>query len=235
MRGTLLNTATVTVGAGLGLAAHNVIPPSYEPVVIEGLGLVVCLFGIKMFFSSKNPLISVAAIALGGLIGVWMGIAPALDIFAEWVRHRVGGGSSFNEGLITSFVLFCVGPMTLLGCLQDGIEGKIEILSVKSALDGFASIFLAAALGWGVMVTALILLLFQGTLTLLARSLQKVAADEELLGEESAVGGAMMLGIGIGLLGLKKMRVETYLPALVLAPAFTLLARQVRSQRTASV
>lgn len=231
MRGTLLNTATVAVGASIGLAAGSFVPESYEHVALEGLGLVASLIGVKLFFEGKNAVITAAAIALGGLAGAVIGIAPALDWLAEWTRQRLGGHGHFNEGLITTSVLFCVGPMTLLGCLQDGIEGQIELLAIKSTMDGIAAIFFAAALGPGVLVTALVVLVVQGTITLCARPLQRIAQDPDLIGAASAVGGALMLGIGLGLLGIKKMRMETYLPALVLAPAFAALARRFMAKK----
>jgi hypothetical protein len=116
--------------------------------------------------------------------------------------------------------------MTLLGCLQDGVEGKIELLSLKSTLDAISSFFFAAALGAGVLVSAAVVLVVQGCITLAAKPLQKIAKDEALIAETSAVGGALMLGIALGLLDVKKMRMETYLPALVLAPVFSWLAHR---------
>jgi len=226
IRGTLINTATVAIGALSGIFLGRGIPSDYQHVALNGLGLVVCLIGVKMFFQSKNAVIVIAAMAIGGILGAAMGIAPGLDHMAEFVRQRFGGGSTFNEGLITASVLFCVGPMTLLGCLQDGIEGKIELLAIKSTLDGIAAFFLAATLGNGVLVTALVVLVIQGLLTLAARRLQNLAQDEEVIAEASAVGGALMLGIGLGLLGIAKLSMATYLPSLALAPLFTVAARR---------
>ncbi len=226
IRGTLLNTATVAVGALSGMALGHGIPSDFQQVALSGLGLVVCLIGVKMFFQSKNAVIVIAAMSLGGILGAALHISPGLELFAETARQRFGGGGTFNEGLITASVLFCVGPMTLLGCLQDGIEGKIELLAVKSTLDGIAAFFLAATLGSGVLVTALVVLLVQGTLTLAARPLQSFAKDEKLVAEATAVGGALMLGIGLGLLNIGKLSMATYLPSLVLAPAFALVAQK---------
>jgi uncharacterized membrane protein YqgA involved in biofilm formation len=231
MRGTLLNTATVAGGALIGLEAGKYIPPNFEKVVLDGLGLVVCLMGARMFAQSKNIVIVIASVALGGVIGAAIGIAPALSAFAEWTRARLGGGGRFNEGLVFTSVLFCVGPMTLLGCLQDGIEGNIELLAVKSTLDGIGSIFFAAAFGPAVLVTAAVVLVFQGALTLCARRLQNLAKDEEMLAEVTAVGGAVMLGIAFGLLDIKKVRMETYLPSLAIAPLILLATRKVRVLR----
>ena len=227
IRGTLLNTATVAVGATAGCALGKGIPTEYQQVALSGLGLVVCLIGVKMFLESKNAIVVIAAIACGGILGTMMHIAPGLAAFAEQVRTQFGGEGTFTEGLITASVLFCVGPMTLLGCLQDGIEGKIELLAVKSTLDGISSFFLAAALGRGVIVTAAVVLVVQGSLTLAARPLHRVAKDPELIAEATAVGGALMLGIGFSVLKIAKLSMETYTPALVLAPSFVAAARRI--------
>jgi uncharacterized membrane protein YqgA involved in biofilm formation len=226
MKGTLLNTATVAVGSFVGYEAGRFIPPSYGEVAITGLGLVVSMIGVRMFFQSKNPVISIAAIAVGGVVGELIGIAPGLTHFAEFVRSQVGGGKSFNEGLIATSVIFCVGPMTLLGCLQDALEGNIELLALKSTLDGISSIFFAATLGAGVLASALVVLIVQGSITLAARPLRRFVQDEELIAEATAVGGALMLGIGLSVLDIKKIHTETYLPALVFAPLFCAVARR---------
>jgi uncharacterized membrane protein YqgA involved in biofilm formation len=233
MRGTLLNTATVAAGATAGLLTGRFVPPDYKSVALEGLGLVVVLIGVRMFLQSRNPIIGVASIAFGGIIGACIGIPHALAVFAEWCRQILGGTGHFNEALITTSVLFCVGPMTLLGCLQDGLENKIELLAVKSTLDGIGAFFFAATLGSGVLVTTVVVLVVQGSITLAARRMQRFAKDEELMAEATATGGALMLGIGLGLLSIKSMHIETYLPAVILAPLFVLVSRRVVARRAA--
>ncbi len=235
MRGTLLNTATVTVGGLAGLALSSYVPANYEQVALTGLGLVVVGLGIKMFLETKNILIIAASVALGGIIGLALGLSAGLDAFAEWARHSLGGGGHFNEAIITTSILFCVGPMTLLGCMQDGIEGKIELLAIKSTLDGIAAFFFAATLGAGVLVTAIVLLVVQTLLTLLAKRLQNFAKDEELIAEASAAGGTMMMAIGLGLLEIKKIATPNYLPALVLAPLFVLIGRRMTLRKAAAI
>ncbi|MCE9559275.1 MAG: DUF554 domain-containing protein, partial [Armatimonadetes bacterium] len=122
--------------------------------------------------------------------------------------------------LITTSILFCVGPMTILGCLQDRLEGKIEILAMKSLLDGVASIFFAAVSGPAVLVTALVVLVVQGVLTMLATPL-KAIATEEVVNEAAATGGVLLLAIGFGLAKIAKIPAETYLPALLISPVIT--------------
>jgi uncharacterized protein len=226
VRGTLLNAGTVAAGAAVGLLIGKFIPPDYKEVALHGLGLVCVGIGIKMFMQARNPLIAAVAVAAGGIIGLAIGIHVGIEQFAEWARGQVGqeDTGSFAEGVIVSFVLFCIGPMTLLGCMQDALENKIELLSLKSTMDGIAAVFLAAALGPGVLLTAGLLLLFQGSLTLLARYLKPIANDAEALAELSATGGAILVGTGLGLLEIKDLHTANYLPSIFLAPAIVLIA-----------
>lgn len=232
MKGTLLNTATVAVGATIGWIVGKYIPGSYKDVALSGLGLVTCGLGIRMFFKSHNALVAAISIAVGGILGLAIGIQAGIDHFSEWARSQVGGEAGrFNEGLITSFVLFCVGPMTLIGCVKDGLEGDIELLALKSTMDGIAAVFLAAAFGAGVLVTAGLILIYQGAITLLARPLRPLVHNPVVLDELSASGGAILLGIGIGLIGLKDLHTANYLPALFLAPVIGLLFKRIESKK----
>ena len=179
-----------------------------------------------MFLQAKSVVLVASAIALGGILGVALGIDHGLTVFAEWARLHMGGEAGrFNEALITTSVLYCVGPMTLLGCLQDGVEGNIELLAVKSTMDGITAVFFAAALGPGVLVTAAIVLAFQGAITLAARPLRRLLADEHLIVESAGAGGVMLVGIGLGLLQVKHLPVANYLPALLIAPGIMLMDR----------
>jgi uncharacterized protein len=123
--------------------------------------------------------------------------------------------------------------MTLLGCLQDGLEGKIELLAIKSTMDGIAAVFFAAALGPGVLVTAGVVLVVQSAITFLAKPLKPIAGDQELLSEITGSGGVMLMGIGLGLLNIKNLPVATYLPALVLAPLGVVVMRKMKLRRAA--
>jgi uncharacterized membrane protein YqgA involved in biofilm formation len=233
MRGTVLNTATVAAGASLGMLVGAHVPPSYQEVAMSGLALVVFGIGVKMFLQSKNAVVVLAAIALGGVLGTAMGISGGLENLSEWTRQRLGGGSHFNEGLITCSVLFCVGPLTLLGCIQDAIDGNIELLAVKSTLDGIGAFFFAAALGAGVLVSALFVLLFQGLLTLLARPLKAVAKDEDIIAAATGTGGILMMAIALGILSIKSLPTANYVPALILGPLFAVAARKITKRRQA--
>lgn len=234
-KGTALNTATVVVGSVVGLAAGAAVPPEYKVVATAGIGLATLGLGVKMFLETKSVLIVVAAIVLGGVLGLLLRLDEGLRAFAEFAKSTLGAGEDgrFEEGLITASVLFCVGPMTLLGCLQDGLEGKIELLAIKSTLDGFAALFLSATLGAGVLVSALVVLVFQGALTNGATRLKFLARHNDCLAETTAVGGLLLIAIGLGLLEVKSLAAATYLPALVVAPILVgLLGGVVRRWRS---
>lgn len=226
LRGTMLNTTTVFLGAALGIWLGDLLPARLQSVALVGLGLVTLVLALQMALKTKSIPIVASAIVLGGVIGTLAGIDVGLAHLAESARKLIGGGDHFNEGLVTATILFCVGPMTLLGCLQDGLEHKIELLAVKSLMDGVAAVFLAATLGLGVLFSALAVLVIQGSLTLLARPLKPLARDERLLREAGATGGAILLAIAFGLLGIAKIPAEVFLPALLLAPAIVAVTRQ---------
>jgi uncharacterized membrane protein YqgA involved in biofilm formation len=218
-RGTLLNTLTVVVGALVGMALGKLVTDDLKTVALAGIGLICLGLGAKLLIDSKNLLITTIAIVGGGLIGALVGIDVGVDRFAESMRGMLGGDGNFNEGLISASVLFCVGPMTLLGCLKDGLERDIHLLAIKSVFDMIAAVFLAATLGAGVLVAGGVVLVVQGLLTALARPLKPLATNPQLAAEAGAAGGAIMLAIGIKLLGLRDdLRTEVFLPALVIAP-----------------
>jgi uncharacterized membrane protein YqgA involved in biofilm formation len=233
MRGTLLNAASVGIGAGAGLLLGTALPDSYRQVAMNGIGLVTLGVGIKMFLQVRNPLVVAGAVVLGGILGLALGIHSAIEGLSLWAQSQFShnGDGSFATGMITSFVLFCVGPMTLLGCLEDALEHKIDLLSLKSTLDGVSAVFLAAALGTGVLFTAVLVLIFQGAITLLARHLKPLIAEEAALAELTATGGAILVGTGIGLLGLKDLQMANYLPCIFIAPGMVLVSHSVKRRR----
>lgn len=229
-RGTLLNTATILVGASIGLLLGELLPEAAQKVVLSGLGLVTIGMGIRMFLMSSSVVVVALAIALGGLTGYLLGFSELLERFADWARSTIGGGNRFNDGLITTSVLYCVGPMTLLGCMQDGLEGKIDLLALKSTLDGIVAVFFAAALGRdgvALFVTAGVVLVFQGALTLVAQKLRPLADDQSIINDLSSTGGVMLLAIGLGLAEVKRFPTEDFLPALLFAPLVALAMKRL--------
>ncbi len=232
-RGTLLNTATVAAGALIGWAAGRHIHTDYKVVATAALGLVTVGIGVKLFLQSRSVPVVAAALVIGGVLGLLLRIQDGLEAFARWAESAFAGegAGTFQEAVITTSILYCVGPMTLLGCLQDALEDKIDLLAIKSTMDGFGSIFFAAALGPGVLVTAGVVFVFQGTLTAAASPLRRFAEDKSLVDEATAAGGAMLIAIGLGLLDIKKLPVATLLPALALAPLFASFGQRYARRR----
>lgn len=231
--GTILNTFAVAIGALVGIAAGGALPEGIDSVAVYGIGLISACLGVQMFLRTKNPLVVVAAICIGGIVGKLIGLDTGMDRLAEWARASLGGDDRFNQGFVTSCVLFCIGPMTLMGCLQDALERRVELLGLKSLLDGVSSVFLAATLGAGVLFSAVFVLIFQGLLTLLARRLAPFAQNEKLVGETVACGGVIMVAIGLGIAGIKDFSSVLFLPALLFAPFFAWLSdRLMRSEKS---
>lgn len=232
MRGTFFNTATVAGGALVGLGIGRWLPPDTKDIALGAFGLLTLGLGVKMFLDGKKVLVAAAAMAIGGVLGYLLGISAGLASFSEWARQNVGGGAEFNRTVITTAILYCVGPMTLLGCLRDGLSGDWELLAIKGLMDGIGAIFFAAAMDpAGVFVTAGVLFVVQATLTLMARPLRKFLEDEEYGKEMSSVGGLMMLSIGLGLLQIKDIPTADYLPALAFSPLFIWIGRKFARQR----
>lgn len=206
-------------GTGIGLAARGHLPEQYHEIALAAVGLGTLGLGLKMFMSSRNVLIPVGALIFGGLLGHLLGLQAGVEALGAWAKSTFGGGGRIEEAFVTTSILFCVGPMTLLGCLEDGLEGKIHLLGIKSILDGISSVFFAAALGWGVLLSAVTVLVVQGSLTFGARQLRGLLSRRDALDETTAAGGGILLAIGIGLLGLRSLPSADFLPALVIAGA----------------
>ena len=236
MTGTLLNVVAVLIGTTAGSLLGDRLPERVRGIVMQGLGLVVLLIGAQMALQVHNLLIVLASMVLGGMIGEALGIEARLDQMGTWLERRFGEGEAastaggetsaarFIRGFVTSSLVFCVGPITILGAVQDGLLGDFRLLAVKSLLDGFSSVAFSAALGRGVYFSAIVILVYQGGLSLAARGLGASIPDpahNPAILELTAVGGLLILGIGLRLLEIKPIRVGNLMPALVLAPLFT--------------
>lgn len=225
MTGTIINVITVLLGGALGLLFGAQLPERLRATVMAGLGLFTVALGMSLFLETSNALISVGSLLFGAVLGEWLDIEERLRAVGSWLERRFtrqaeseARGSDFVRGFLTASVLFCVGPMTILGSIQDGLTGDYQLLAVKSTLDGFAALALASALGAGVMFASLVVLLYQGSISLLAAQAQAVLS-ETMMAEMTAVGGIIIIGLGIGsLLELRPIRTGNLLPALILAP-----------------
>jgi uncharacterized protein len=240
--GTAINVATIVAGTGVGLLVGGRLPERARTTVLQSVGLIVIALGVGQAIRTDNIVFPLVAIVAGGLLGEALRIEDRLESLGDRIRRRVERdvdvesdsvalgtaepagarsepeGSTFVEGFVAASLLFCVGPLAILGSISDGLEGDVGLLVVKSALDGLVSVIFAATLGWGVGFSALPVLVYQGLLTLLAGSADSVLSDRMIL-EGTATGGIMVMGIGMRLLDLNQVRVGSLLPALVLAPA----------------
>jgi uncharacterized membrane protein YqgA involved in biofilm formation len=227
MIGTYLNTFTVLLGGALGLLLGSRLPERLRQTVIAGLGLFTFAYGISMFLKTTNSLIVLGSILIGAILGEWWGIETGLEKLGAWLearfmpRNQASQQTTYIKGFMTASLVFCVGPMTILGSIQDGLTGNYQLLAVKSVLDGFAALAFASSLGAGVLFSAGVVLVYQGAISLLAGSVQSVVS-QAMMAEMTAAGGVILLAIAISsLLEIKKIRAGNLLPALVIAPLIT--------------
>jgi uncharacterized membrane protein YqgA involved in biofilm formation len=229
MTGTLINVATVLAGTAVGTLLGGRLPERIRETVLHGLGLVTLVVGTAQALEAFRPpltdltrgavLIVLGSVLVGGIIGELLRIEGWLDRAGEALKRRFGRGQArFTEGFVVASLVFCVGPLTIVGSIQDGLTGDYQLLAIKALLDGFAAVAFASALGWGVGFSAITVLVYQGALSLSA-SAASGAFSEAMIAAMSAVGGVLILGIALRLLELRQVRVGNLLPALVLAPA----------------
>jgi uncharacterized membrane protein YqgA involved in biofilm formation len=220
MTGTLVNTATVLAGSAVGLFAGHRLPERLRETMMKGIGLMTLVIGMGMALKTGNVLIVLGSVLAGGVLGTMLRVQDGLDGLGDLLQRRfaAAGDGRFSEAFVTSSLVFCVGPMTVMGSIQDGLTGDYHLLAVKSTLDGFSSLAFAASLGPGVIASTATVLLFQGGLTLFASHLRD-ALTPAMVGEMTAAGGVLILGIGFNLLRLDRIRVADFLPALAVAPA----------------
>ena len=242
--GTLVNVVAVLVGAVIGILAGHRLSQRTRDVVTDALGLVTLLIAASAASGISDPawseavgdsapmLIVLGALLLGGIAGSLLGIEARLEGFGGWLQARLGGRGGgheqsadrqrFIEGFVSSSLVFCVGPLTILGSLSDGLGDGPDQLFLKSALDGFAAVAFAASLGWGVAASAIAVLVVQGTLTAIGAGLGGVLPDAHLAAVTTA-GGLMLIGVALRLLRIKQVPVGDLLPGLLVAPLLTQL------------
>jgi len=238
LSGTLLNVATVLAGTAAGVAIGARMPARMQESLVTGLGfftvLIAMSMGLRVFTDPAarpgDDLAVLAAILLGVGIGELLRLHDGLEQLGGWFQRRLAREdrpSRIAEGFVTASIVFCVGPLTILGSLENGLTGDMRLLAIKSLLDGVASIAFAAALGWGVALSAITVLVVQGGIAGGAFLLREVMDGPTILAITSA-GGVILLGVALRLLDLKAVRVANFLPALLLAPIFIRLAAALR-------
>ena len=229
LTGTLLNATTVLLGGVVGTLIGNRLSERIQETLFAAIGLVTVLIGILGGITTHSPLIVLGSMLLGGLLGEWLGIEQHLQQLGDWLQKRLARpGSSFSEGFVTASLIFCVGPLSILGALNNGLTGDITDLAIKSTMDGIASIAFAATLGWGVLASIATILVYQGAISLGAHSLKPlVDAYPAAIVELNATGGLILVAIGLKLLKLRELRVANFLPALLVAPLLTIAVMRV--------
>jgi uncharacterized protein len=232
LTGTLINAATVLCGTIVGTLLGEKLPDRIRETVMHGLGLMTIMVGVGQglaMFSGPLAeltrgaiLIVLGSILVGGLIGELIDIQRWLNVAGDQLKRRFGRGQSrFTEGFVVASLVFCVGPLTILGSLRDGLSGDYSLLAVKAMLDGFAALAFSSALGWGVGFSIITILVYQGGLSLLATAVAGSITDparSPAIAAVTATGGILILAIGLRLLDIREVRVANFLPALVLAP-----------------
>ena len=215
MIGTLVNTAAVIVGGTMGLLLKKNMPERIKTIYFQAVGLFTLAIGISMVVKMEHILIVVGSLAIGSLLGEWLNLEAGAERMGDYLKTRFRLGSEkFTEGLVTAFLLFCIGSMTIIGSIQEGTGGSSDLLFTKSLMDFFSGMLLASAFGVGVVVSAVPLLLFQGGLTLLAMVASSFFTPTIIQGLTS-IGGILLIGLGINILEIKKLRIMNMLPALI--------------------
>ena len=227
--GTWINVFTVILGTILGQIVSDRLPPRMQRIITQGLGLTTLFLGISMaesLFSAKagvvdGIILGLLALVLGGLLGEALQVEERLTSLGNWLKYRFKGEGQFTEGFVAASLLFCIGPLALLGSLNNGLLGDNTLLVIKATMDGLASIALTSSYGIGVGFSALSLLLYQGSFSLLAGTLAQILPDPEnapVVLLITGTGGLMILSIGLNLLEISKIRVASFLPAPLIAP-----------------
>ena len=230
LSGTLLNAGTVFIGGVIGTFLGDRLPERVRANVVRGIGLFVLVMGVKFAIDTSNLLYALGSILLGGVVGTLVGVDRGLVSFGDMLQRRFarpGRTSTVSEGFVTAAIVFCVGPLTFLGSIQNGLTGDASLLVIKSVLDGFTAVALAAALGWGVLLTIAVILVYQGGLALGAAGLAHALSDPQLR-EMNAVGGLLIVGVGLKLLDIRDVKVADYLPAIMVAPLLVAIVARVK-------
>jgi uncharacterized membrane protein YqgA involved in biofilm formation len=226
--GSIINAVAILLGGALGLLLSSRLSEKLRHTVMSMLGLFTLAYGMSLFLQTQNVMVVLASLLIGVLLGEWWRIeegVEALGAFFEKRFNHAGEGESarFIRGFMSTSLLFVIGPMAILGSIQDGLTGDIRTLVIKSVLDGFAAMAFASSLGLGVLFSSIPVLVYQGAISLLARQVEAVVTDA-MMTEMVAAGGVLLLAISISsLLELRKIRVGSFLPALILAPLLVAL------------
>ena len=223
MIGVFVNVATVLLGSFVGLLFRKGIPERISKAMMLAIGLCTLYIGIDGALEGSNTIVLILSMVFGTLIGTLLDIDGMINRIGQYIERKMkkeGEKTSIAEGFMTASLLFCVGAMTIVGSLNAGLTGDNTLIFTKSILDLISSCLLASTLGIGVMFAAFFVLVVQGGLVLLAGLLQNVLTDQVLIAEITCAGSVMIIGLGLNILGITKLKVANFLPALLLVPLF---------------
>jgi uncharacterized membrane protein YqgA involved in biofilm formation len=224
--GTIVNTLAIIAGSLLGLLFRGGIPEKYSKTVMHAIGLAVVLIGLKTALKTDAILMVILSLAAGSILGELLRIEDRLAGVGSWIGRRLaGGGKGVAEGFVSASLLYCVGAMAIVGSMESGLSGNHQTLFAKSVLDGIGSVVFASTLGIGVLFSAVSVFVYQGLITVGASFLKQFLTPE-VVSQMSAVGGLLILAIGIGLLEIKKLKIGNMLPAIFI-PLLYQIARHV--------
>lgn len=232
--GTWINVFTVILGTGLGLLLSHRLPRQMQQIITQALGLLTLVIGFSMargLFEVQigvvdGVILALVAMVVGGLLGEWGQIEPRLNQLGNVLKSQVKGGGRFTEGFVAASLLFCIGPMTIIGSINNGLNGDAALLTLKAVMDGLASIAFTGSYGIGVGFSALSILIVQGGISLLASLFAGLIGDpttDPTILLLTGIGGLMIFGIGFSLLEIAKIRVASFLPALLVGPLLVAL------------
>ena len=220
MLGVFVNTLTVILGTVIGILFRKFLPQRLGDAVMKGVALCVLYIGISGMLEGTNAIIAILSMACGAIVGTLIDIDKWFNRFADFLQTKLarkkkeGASSTLAEAFVSSSLLFCVGAMTIVGSLDAGLRGDNSTLYAKAVLDGISSVFFASSLGFGVLLSAVTVFVYQGALVLLAGVLQSVLTNEFIIAEMTCVGSLLIIALGLNMLGITKIKVMNYLPAI---------------------
>ena len=221
--GTVVNAGAILAGATLGLVLRQGLPDKWQETIMHAIGLSVTVIGIQMAMKTNNIIIVIISLVVGAIIGEYFDIDKGLNSFGSWIGGKLTKGDEkssasaiIGQGFVASSLIYCVGAMAIVGSIQEGLTGDASTLYAKSILDGITAIIFAANMGVGVALSALSVAIYQGTITLLAGSMEAIMSPA-LLAELTATGGILIIAIGLNMLKLVQIRIANMLPAIIAA------------------
>lgn len=218
----IVNAVLVILGGGIGCLCKKAIPKRITDAIMTGVGLCIIAIGITGILDGKNILVAIISIVLGAVVGSLIDIDKRLTSFGDWMQNRFkknnDGNSTFSEGLVTASLLFCVGSMAIVGSLNAGISKDYEMLLTKSIIDFISAMMLAVSLGYGVIFSSVFVLIYQGAIVLLSELLSEPLIASGAVPELNCVGSLLIMGLGLNMIKVTKIKVANYLPALVFVP-----------------